>query len=1098
MCAGLKAAYVFLSSYFIFLALGCDQGWFGSNCQFKCHCKQRNMCSDQGQCSNGGKCDDEWFGPSCQYYDLARSRDLNTAKTTDIQTVTDGDDLTCQPVVSNMTFTWTNSYLITWIRIITSNSDHVMNVSVTLNGSTSAVCRRFVNRMSDRYLSYDLHCDVSYTVNSVTVHGFFNTSVCSVHISGGRNVALKQVVNQSTTLEHKGSDYTVTYNESRASNAVDGKTSSNFADKSCTHTKPDKKKTPEWNLTLSRTHSVNRYVIYNRNENKERLKNFLLKSYDNTMRLVFNYSDGNSRNIDVYTITQPSHEAKYISIAATYKDKDGDMILTLCEVEIFGDVKCESGRFGLECNSTCNCRTVGEPCVVSTGACPAGCALGFHGVGCYEACPSTMWGYDCASTCNTNCLNKSCDSQTGHCMYGCIDGYTGFTCTEDVTDLPVPLIVFLVGLILALIFSIYFLQRRNQRIKKCCIDSLAFWQSYIHLKNRSSDTENSGQNETLIPKGKMNVFMQTHPHSYFNEQFQRIPRQTSDATIVGLLETNRYKNRYKDIVTYDHSRVFLEVNESKQEADYINASYVKGYRDNEVFIASQGPTSATVKDFVRMLWEHKIDKVVMLTKLVEDGVVKCEQYWPDGVTIEFDDIQLLLRGSREFADFTIRGIEIRKGEGPAHHFRRFHFTMWPDKGVPLTPWALADFEQRVSAEPTNKPVVVHCSAGVGRTGTFIALSIVMKQALDTGSMNLYETVVKLRQDRMLMVQTAEQYEFLHRVVQVSLVTAAKTIHKADLKTHLKTWLTKRFLRNSDIEQEFSTVTCVCDDIASSFEGKFETENDENVYQNSVRNERFTHIKPDPYYTPFLRNSSNETTYTNGLILPNFTKKGSHIITELPVPTAVQEFWRLVDQYNVALIVAFQFDALMGDETFGNYLPPRNEQAMVQGQLEIVSADTESDELWEIQTLQISNKNLNHLPNIVQESKRVVHLKCGFTDLDPEKWLKLMRTIKSLEKRTDNRVLFICSNGAEYSGMAYVLSYMIDQLDNGYLNIPYTVGTVKCLRPLVVPTLQQYKFLHQVIQLYNERLEKEDSSQLTCKNDEHLYTNSAFLYQKQFK
>ncbi|XP_059168900.1 platelet endothelial aggregation receptor 1-like [Physella acuta] len=249
------------------MALGCDQGWFGSNCQFKCHCKQSNLCSYQGECSNGGKCDEGWFGPSCQYYDLARSRDLNTAKTTDIQTVTDGDDLTCQPVVSNMTFTWTHSYLITWIRIITSNS--------------------------------------------------------------GRNVALKQMAKQSSTFEHTGYDYTFTSEDTQASNAVDGNTSPKFSD----------------------------------------------KSY----------------------------------------------------------VQCEIGRFGLECNSTCNCRTAGEACVVSTGACPAGCALGFHGVGCNEACPPTMWDYECASTCNINCLNKSCNSQTGHCMYGCIDGYTGFTCAEGGT-----------------------------------------------------------------------------------------------------------------------------------------------------------------------------------------------------------------------------------------------------------------------------------------------------------------------------------------------------------------------------------------------------------------------------------------------------------------------------------------------------------------------------------------------------------------------------------------------------------------------------------------------------------------------------------------
>uniref|UniRef100_A0A2C9LN21 Uncharacterized protein n=1 Tax=Biomphalaria glabrata TaxID=6526 RepID=A0A2C9LN21_BIOGL len=171
------------------------------------------------------------------------------------------------------------------------------------------------------------------------------------------------------------------------------------------------------------------------------------------------------------------------------------------------------------------------------------------------------------------------------------------------------------------------------------------------------------------------------------------------------------------------------------------------------FIAAQGPFGAVVNDFVRMLWEQKVEKVVMLTNLIEEGKPKCDKYWPDSGNTAFGEITVKLKDTQILADYVIRKIELEKSDAPTQSLTHYHFTSWPDQGVPVTPWALVDFEQRVDINSSTAPVVVHCSAGVGRTGTFIALHNILSQAKETGSVDFYKTLVKLREDRFLMIQT---------------------------------------------------------------------------------------------------------------------------------------------------------------------------------------------------------------------------------------------------------------------------------------------------------------------------------------------------------
>ncbi|CAL1541407.1 unnamed protein product, partial [Lymnaea stagnalis] len=248
--------------------------------------------------------------------------------------------------------------------------------------------------------------------------------------------------------------------------------------------------------------------------------------------------------------------------------------------------------------------------------------------------------------------------------------------------------------------------------------------------------------------------MYSHTNEFFTTQFKKVPAAKNATTEVGLSEHNKLKNRYKNICAYDHSRVHLEINTAKNEGDYINASYVEGYHTNEKFIASQGPTKHMINDFIRMLWEQRVDKVVMLTNLIEEGKRKSEQYWPDDGDVPFGEIHVRLISAHTFADYTIRNIELSKRNEATQIMTQFHFTSWPDQGVPTVPWGLVEFEQLVSAHPTTRPIAVHCSAGVGRTGTFIALHNVLREAEAMGHVDFFKTLTKLREARILMIQTA--------------------------------------------------------------------------------------------------------------------------------------------------------------------------------------------------------------------------------------------------------------------------------------------------------------------------------------------------------
>ncbi|XP_044537801.1 receptor-type tyrosine-protein phosphatase eta [Gracilinanus agilis] len=300
---------------------------------------------------------------------------------------------------------------------------------------------------------------------------------------------------------------------------------------------------------------------------------------------------------------------------------------------------------------------------------------------------------------------------------------------------------------------------------------------FIFWRRKRKDAKNSDVSFSQI---KSKLIKVENFESYFKKQQADsncgFAEEYEDLKLIGVnqpkfaaeIPENRGKNRYNNVLPYDISRVKLSI-QTQVTDDYINANYMPGYYSKKDFIATQGPLPNTLKDFWRMVWEKNIYSIVMLTKCVEQGRTKCEEYWPSKQTQNYGDITVAMTSEIILPEWTIRDFTVKNSKtSESHPLRQFHFTSWPDHGVPDTTDLLINFRYLVNdhmkQSPPESPVLVHCSAGVGRTGTFIAIDRLIHQMENENAVDVYGIVYDLRLHRPLMVQTEDQYVFLNQCV----------------------------------------------------------------------------------------------------------------------------------------------------------------------------------------------------------------------------------------------------------------------------------------------------------------------------------------------
>ncbi|KAK8764141.1 hypothetical protein V5799_033250 [Amblyomma americanum] len=271
----------------------------------------------------------------------------------------------------------------------------------------------------------------------------------------------------------------------------------------------------------------------------------------------------------------------------------------------------------------------------------------------------------------------------------------------------------------------------------------------------------------------------------FADEYERLvelsPQYPSD---VARNPANSKKNRFTNIHPFDKSRVPLSVVGDDEQTSYINASFVKGCNSDREYIAAQGPNALTLNDFWRMIWEHDVKIIIMLTQFVEANKKKCEKYWPDdNKEHAYGSVLVRKDSSTELKDYTLTEFRIKSDDSSKwRSVRHIFFTAWKDHGVPEEPNTLIQFVRSCQGMfgrrgGTQPPILVHCSAGVGRTGTFIALDMCLQKLEIEDDIDIFHLILDLRECRRCMVQNEKQYTYLyHCVAAVIDEMTGKKIH----------------------------------------------------------------------------------------------------------------------------------------------------------------------------------------------------------------------------------------------------------------------------------------------------------------------------------
>uniref|UniRef100_G3QMB7 protein-tyrosine-phosphatase n=1 Tax=Gorilla gorilla gorilla TaxID=9595 RepID=G3QMB7_GORGO len=634
---------------------------------------------------------------------------------------------------------------------------------------------------------------------------------------------------------------------------------------------------------------------------------------------------------------------------------------------------------------------------------------------------------------------------------------------EKQTDHTVKIAGVIAGILLFVIIFLGVVLVMKKETHTMASDTSSLVQSHTYKKREPADVPyQTGQLHPAIRVADLlqHITQMKCAEGYgFKEEYESFFEGQSAPWDSAKKDENRMKNRYGNIIAYDHSRVRLQTIEGDTNSDYINGNYIDGYHRPNHYIATQGPMQETIYDFWRMVWHENTASIIMVTNLVEVGRVKCCKYWPDDTEI-YKDIKVTLIETELLAEYVIRTFAVEKrGVHEIREIRQFHFTGWPDHGVPYHATGLLGFVRQVKSKspPSAGPLVVHCSAGAGRTGCFIVIDIMLDMAEREGVVDIYNCVRELRSRRVNMVQTEEQYVFIHDAILEACLCGDTSVPASQVRSlYYDMNKLDPQTNSSQIKEEFRTLNMVTPTL------RVEDCSIALLPRNHEKN-RCMDILPPDRCLPFLITIDGESSnYINAALMDSYKQPSAFIVTQHPLPNTVKDFWRLVLDYHCTSVV--MLNDVDPAQLCPQYWPENGVHRHGPIQVEFVSADLEEDIISRIFRIYNAARPQDGY-RMVQQFQFLGWPMYRDTPVSKRSFLKLIRQVDKWQEEYnggEGRTVVHCLNGGGRSGTFCAISIVCEMLRHQRtVDVFHAVKTLRNNKPNMVDLLDQYKFCYEV-------------------------------------